>query len=136
MYDIVLKSIERNVIIAEKNVSHVERSLKTFVFYPREIGHLISFVYPLTMESDGTFRHFSNIYYFIHLIYSLSDNEQISQRKAAHANLNLLRPCLRRADEFDFENRHDDTYLVNPHVGLKSVGKRTLDLFRTKFRML
>lgn len=57
------------------------------------------------------------------IFHVLVDHEQILQRKLAHKILNLPRPCLRRTDEYDFQIPVDDTYLVNPHVGLKSVGK-------------
>lgn len=60
LYEIVLKSIERNFTIVEQNVHSVKRSLKTFVFYPKEIGHLISFVYPTKKEDDGMRCHFAN----------------------------------------------------------------------------
>lgn len=53
LYEIVLKSIERNFQIVEQNVHPVSRPLKTFVFHPKEIGHFISFVYPLAKENDG-----------------------------------------------------------------------------------
>lgn len=74
LYEIVLKSIERNFAIVEQNVHSVNKPLKTFVFYPKEIGHLISFVYPTTKENDGRACHFTNMYlmlnthsHFIHL---------------------------------------------------------------------
>lgn len=53
LYDIVLKSLERNFQIVEQNVQPISRPLKTFVFYPPALGHLISFVYPLAKENDG-----------------------------------------------------------------------------------
>lgn len=53
MYEIVLKSIERNLLIVEASVTNVERSLHTFVFYPKVLGHFISFVYPTTSADDG-----------------------------------------------------------------------------------
>lgn len=51
-----------------------------------------------------------------------ADNQQVALRKENHVNLGLSRPVLRRADEFDFDAIDDDKHLINPHVGLKSLG--------------
>lgn len=59
LYEIVLKSIERNFEVVAESLTNVERPLKTFVFYPKNIGHLISFVYPTTASDDGE----SNFYF-------------------------------------------------------------------------
>lgn len=50
------------------------------------------------------------------------DKDQIAQRKKNHANLNLSRPCLRRDDIYSFEIESQELKLINPHVGLKSLG--------------
>lgn len=62
MYEIILKSIDRNIACVEKQISinsasnNVERPLHTFVFYPKALGHLISFVYPTTSVDDGKYH--------------------------------------------------------------------------------
>lgn len=61
LYEIVLKSIESNFRLVEQNARPVNRPLKTFVFYPKTIGHFISFVYPRAKENDGMFRHLSKV---------------------------------------------------------------------------
>lgn len=57
--------------------------------------------------------------------YFFPDKDQIAQRKQNHVNLNLARPCLRRDDVYSFEVESTDLKLVNPHIGLKSLGKIT-----------
>lgn len=54
MHDVILKSIDRNISIVEGAVTSIERPLNTFVFYPKILGHFISFVYPTFSSDDGT----------------------------------------------------------------------------------
>lgn len=62
---------------------------------------------------------------------SISDKEQIAQRKQNHVNLNLARPCLRRDDAYSFEIESIGSKLLNPHIGLKSLGNfRPMSLIR------
>lgn len=53
MHDVILKSMDRNISIVEAAVTCVERPLSTFVFYPKILGHFISFVYPTFSSDDG-----------------------------------------------------------------------------------
>lgn len=53
LHEIVLRAIERNLDIVLDSVTNVDRSMKTFVFQPKEIGHFISFVYPASSADDG-----------------------------------------------------------------------------------
>lgn len=55
MYEIILKSIERNISCVQANVTNVKRPLYTFVFYPKVLGHFISYVYPTTSADDGKY---------------------------------------------------------------------------------
>lgn len=128
MYEIVLKSIERNFLIVEKAVTNVERSLKTFVFYPTNIGHFISFVYPTSVENDGnkSYLHYDEnhfVAFFLILYLLFTDKGQVALRKQNHIDLNLARPILRRADEYNFDVQQQNNCLINPHIGLKSLGK-------------
>lgn len=63
MYEIILKSIDRNMASVEKQIknsaktsTNVERPLHTFVFYPKVLGHLISYVYPTVSADDGKYQ--------------------------------------------------------------------------------
>lgn len=51
-----------------------------------------------------------------------TDKDQIQQRKQNHAILNLSRPYLRRDDAHSFDHESPELKLVNPHIGLKSLG--------------
>lgn len=62
LYDNVLKSIDRNISVVEASSTDPARSLHTFVFHPRAIGHFISFAYPTSPASDG--KTFQNIFFF------------------------------------------------------------------------
>lgn len=62
LYDNVLKSIDRNISVVETSSTDPARSLHTFVFHPRGIGHFISFAYPTSSASDGEI--FRNIFFF------------------------------------------------------------------------
>lgn len=132
LYEIILKSIDRNISCIEASVTDVDRPLHTFVFYPKVLGHFISYVYPTTAAHDGmtnTEKICSNrpsIHAF--LLHYFSDKDQVTQRKTYHANLNLLRPCLRRDDIYSFDCESQELKLINPHIGLKSLGK-----FKMKF---
>lgn len=53
MHDVILKSIDRNISTVEAVVTCIERPLTTFVFYPKILGHFISFVYPTFSADDG-----------------------------------------------------------------------------------
>lgn len=53
MYDIILKSIDRNISCVKASVADFERPLHTFVFHPQMLGHFINYVYPTTAEDDG-----------------------------------------------------------------------------------
>lgn len=52
----------------------------------------------------------------------LLDKDQIAQRKQNHVNLNLSRPYLRRDDVYSFDHETNELKLLNPHIGLKSLG--------------
>lgn len=54
--------------------------------------------------------------------FSHLDKDQIAQRKKNHINLNLPRPCLRRDDAYSFNCEIKELKLINPHIGLKSLG--------------
>lgn len=54
LFEIVLKSIGRNISCIEASVTDVDRPLHTFVFYPKVLGHFISYVYSTTAANDGT----------------------------------------------------------------------------------
>lgn len=56
--------------------------------------------------------------------FNISDQDDIATRKQNHINLNLSRPCLRRDDVYSFQIEAAETHLINPHIGLKSLGKR------------
>ncbi|XP_055311397.1 ufm1-specific protease 2 [Sitodiplosis mosellana] len=103
MYEIILKSIDRNISCIEATVTDVERPLHTFVFYPKVLGHFISYVYPTTSADD--------------------DKDQITQRKQNHTHLNFSRPYLRRDDAYSFSSVPPGTQLFNPHIGLKNLVK-------------
>lgn len=53
LYEIILKSIDRNILCIEASVTDVDRPLHTFVFYPKVLGHFIGYVYPTTAANDG-----------------------------------------------------------------------------------
>lgn len=53
VYDILLKSIERNIALAEEQIPVSGKPRKIFVFYPTDLGHFISYVYPLEKSFDG-----------------------------------------------------------------------------------
>lgn len=53
LYEIILKSIDRNIALVESSVTNIDRPLHTFAFYPKVLGHFISFVYPTTAADDG-----------------------------------------------------------------------------------
>lgn len=55
MYEIILKSIDRNISCVKAAVTDVNRPLDTFVFYPKVLGHFISYVYPATSADDGEY---------------------------------------------------------------------------------
>lgn len=57
MYEIILKSIDRNIACVKAAVTDVDRPLHTFVFYPKVLGHFISYVYPATSADDGKCAH-------------------------------------------------------------------------------
>lgn len=56
LYEIILKSIDRNISCVEASVTNVDRPLHTFIFYPKILGHFISYVYPTTSTDDGKYR--------------------------------------------------------------------------------
>lgn len=67
LYEIVLKSIDRNIACIEASVTNVDRPLHTFVFCPNILGHFIIFVYPTKSADDGKnnksgTRFFDNIF--------------------------------------------------------------------------
>lgn len=53
LYEIILKSIDRNITLVESSVTNIDQPLHTFAFYPKVLGHFISFVYPTTAADDG-----------------------------------------------------------------------------------
>lgn len=53
IYDILLEAISKNIKLVESAVTNEHRNLETFVFYPRDVGHFISFVYPQQAVDDG-----------------------------------------------------------------------------------
>lgn len=53
LYEIILKSIERNISCVEASVTNIDRPLSTFIFYPMILGHFISYVYPTNATDDG-----------------------------------------------------------------------------------
>lgn len=55
LYEIILKSIERNLLCVEASITDADRPLHTFVFHPKVLGHLLSYVYPTTPANDGKF---------------------------------------------------------------------------------
>lgn len=48
-------------------------------------------------------------------------------------NLNLSRPYLRRDDVYAFECESEELKLINPHIGLKSLGMNDLLLLLMKY---
>lgn len=64
LHEIILKSIDRNISLIESSVTNVERPLHTFVFYPKVLGHFISFVYPTTTADDGKFDSSEQLRFF------------------------------------------------------------------------
>lgn len=67
LYEIILKSIDRNIALLELSVTNVERPLHTFAFYPKVLGHFISFVYPTTAADDGKDTVWISIAFWIFL---------------------------------------------------------------------
>lgn len=55
LYEIILKSIDRNLSCLEASVTDADRPLHTFIFHPKILGHFISYVYPTTAANDGKF---------------------------------------------------------------------------------
>lgn len=55
LYGLVIDSIQRNIRLFLAGVTDVRRNLNTFVFYPYEIGHFVSYVYPEKAEDDGNY---------------------------------------------------------------------------------
>lgn len=39
-----------------------------------------------------------------------------------YENLYLVQVCLRREDEYNFDPQPSQPHLINPHIGLKSLG--------------
>lgn len=56
LYEIILKSIDRNISCVEAGVTNTDRPLHTFVFYPKVLGHFMSYVYPTTAADDGKYE--------------------------------------------------------------------------------
>lgn len=147
LYEIILKSIDRNISCVEASVTDVDRPLHTFVFYPKVLGHFISYVYPTTAEHDGMSAKWRTSFHIDLCVCAdvvsipFPDKDQIAQRMKNHANLNLSRPYLRRDDIHSFDCVSQELKLVNPHIGLKSLGKfeikfpsRMIEfIFRLKF---
>lgn len=53
VYDTLLEAITKNIKLIEATVTNEHRNLQTFVFFPNEIGHFISYVYPQKPIDDG-----------------------------------------------------------------------------------
>lgn len=53
LYGLVIESVQRNIRLVLAGATNVRRNLNTFVFYPYEIGHFLSHVYPAKAEDDG-----------------------------------------------------------------------------------
>lgn len=68
LYDTVIQSVQRNIELLLVGATDVRRNLNTYVFYPYEIGHFISYVYPEKSEDDGMAFPHTNISNFNEIV--------------------------------------------------------------------
>lgn len=55
LYDLVIESVQRNIRLVLTGTTDMRRNLKTYVFYPYELGHFVSYVYAEKAEDDGKY---------------------------------------------------------------------------------